>query len=660
MAPGKDDKPTDGAGALPTRKMTEEEIEQAVDMGARKLVATKKNATRYMNNTLAHMENTDPTESANQTKAKLLMDQLDKTMDSMTQCVMVLEGLNINTDDQEVERYEDRWIDVKTNYTEWAAKGPLRNSGSSAGAGDKSQVYSVIGLNFNIKKVIPESFTGKDRRQYRAWRLKWDEASKQMTELGYSPAKQLCELKLATTDEARKWIEGFPEDDDNLEGALNFLERQYKNTIKDAEDTLKSMMMYGEMKMTVAGIDEGMQLANLAHQTLRGMKIPKEDLADLWFLVASESMLPKQMRHDWQDIKDTKSDPTLPIGHNATFEDWLKCCESRRNKVRSDTEKEKDQNFTGYPKKKEEKKPGDHTTLPGGFAGQRDDKTQKPRDGRGNSRRPKHCILCDKDGHYLIECFLFTKDCKTGEERLNLLKENKITLCRNCLRGNHQTGQCTFEGGGCDCGVKGHHKLLHENRSSQKSLPAQEQKAEGMDRSSYALRTFDKLKNPILQSCLTWYVAGNQEKFKCRVFLDNGSEVTLMRRAFADMVGLMGRHVTLQMSVAGGGVTQPTQEKEVSFQLQSMDGKYITPKLVATTTKTITKELRAINVATEDYKHLKHIKFTEDYPRQEVEVDILIGVQYYTSLLTGEIIKGKQDEPMAIATKLGYILTGSH
>ena len=122
----------------------------------------------------------------------------------------------------------------------------------------------------------------------------------------------------------------------------------------------------------------------------------------------------------------------------------------------------------------------------------------------------------------------------------------------------------------------------------------------------------------------------------------------------------MGKHVTLQMSVAGGGVTQATQEMEVTFQLQSMDGKYTTPKLVATTAKTITQDLRAVNIATENYKHLKHIKFTENYPRQKVEVDVLIGIQYYTALLTGEIIKGKQDEPMAIATKLGYILTGSH
>ena len=526
MAPGKDDLPAEGAKALPTGRMTEEEIEQAVTMEKRTLIATKKNATRYMNNTVGHMDGKDPTVSANQTKAKLLIDQLDKTMETMTQCIQNLERLHFNTDGEELERYEDRWIDIKTDYSEWAAKGPMKKPDSSAGTGDKSQVYSVIGLNFNIKKVIPEPFTGKDRRQYRAWRLKWDEASKQMTELGYSPAKQLCELKLATTDEARKWIEGFPEDDDNLEGALNFLDRQYKNTIKDAEDTLKSMMTYGEMKMTVAGIDEGMQVANLAHQTLRGMKIPKDDMADLWFLVASESMLPKPMRHDWQDIKDEKSDPTLPIGHNATFEDWLKCCESRRNKVRSDTEKdeqkridkEKDQNQAGYQKKK----PGDHQTIPGGFASQRDDKTQKPGDGTGDFRRPKHCILCDKDGHYLSECFLFTKTCKTGEERESLLTEKRIGLCRNCLRGNHKTQKCRFPDG-CNCGIPGHHKLLHENRGSQKANPAQkqEQQSDEQDKSSYALRTFDNMKNPILQSCLTWYVASNQEKFRCRVFLDN-------------------------------------------------------------------------------------------------------------------------------------------
>jgi hypothetical protein len=149
------------------------------------------------------------------------------------------------------------------------------------------------------------------------------------------------------------------------------------------------------------------------------------------------------------------------------------------------------------------------------------------------------------------------------------------------------------------------------------------------------------------------------EKFVARVFLDPGSEVTLIRRDFAQIAGLKGKDVTLQLAVAGGGVTEQTKEMEVAFQLQSMDLRYVTPKMVATTTKTITKDLRAVDVSTDKFEHLKNIKFTEHFPRREVQVDILIGINHYTALITGEVIKGKPDEPVALATKLGYVLAGS-
>ena len=81
--------------------------------------------------------------------------------------------------------------------------------------------------------------------------------------------------------------------------------------------------------------------------------------------------------------------------------------------------------------------------------------------------------------------------------------------------------------------------------------------------------------------------------------------------------------------------------------------------MTAYTSKIITRDLRPVEISTGKYEHLKDVKFTEDFPRQGRQVDILVGVQYYTGLLKGEIIRGRPDEPMAIATKLGYILSGS-
>ena len=163
----------------------------------------------------------------------------------------------------------------------------------------------------------------------------------------------------------------------------------------------------------------------------------------------------------------------------------------------------------------------------------------------------------------------------------------------------------------------------------------------------------------ILQSCQAWLVAPGGERFNATVFLDSGSELTLIRRGLDQEASLQGKTISFSMAVAGGGITEESLEKEVTFQLMSLDKKYVTQKMCATTSKQITRDLRPVEVDTSKYEHLKGIQFTEDYPRGERQVDVLVGVQYYSSLLKGEVVKGLPTEPMAINTKLGYILSGS-
>ena len=149
------------------------------------------------------------------------------------------------------------------------------------------------------------------------------------------------------------------------------------------------------------------------------------------------------------------------------------------------------------------------------------------------------------------------------------------------------------------------------------------------------------------------------EKFLARIFLDSGSELTLVRKDFSELMGLQGPTTPLLMSVAGGSALPQSLEKKVKFQLQSIDGSYISPKMEGITSPKIVRDLRPVGIDVADFEHLKGIEFTEPFPRQEKEVDILIGVDHYTNLMKGQIVRGKPDEPMAIATKLGYVLSGS-
>ena len=57
-----------------------------------------------------------------------------------------------------------------------------------------------------------------------------------------------------------------------------------------------------------------------------------------------------------------------------------------------------------------------------------------------------------------------------------------------------------------------------------------------------------------------------------RIFLDSGSEVTLMRRDLAAQLGLDGPPHTLSLVGVGGVPIPSTKEKIVTFRLQSLKG----------------------------------------------------------------------------------------
>ncbi len=140
-------------------------------------------------------------------------------------------------------------------------------------------------------------------------------------------------------------------------------------------------------------------------------------------------------------------------------------------------------------------------------------------------------------------------------------------------------------------------------------------------------------RKPILETCISWVLPNSKEKYSGRIFFDNGSKQTFITQDFAKELGLEGPTTDLQMSVAGGHTLPPTKEKLVKFQLQSLDGSYVSPKIEAITTKTITKDLWPITIDPKDYPHLAGITFTKTYPRKEVKVNILIGDTHYATLI---------------------------
>ena len=65
-----------------------------------------------------------------------------------------------------------------------------------------------------------------------------------------------------------------------------------------------------------------------------------------------------------------------------------------------------------------------------------------------------------------------------------------------------------------------------------------------------------------------------------------------------------------------------------------------------------------INFAKNSYSHLKHLSLADYNDDRDLPVDILIGSDYYSDIIGNEVGRGESD-PVAIISKVGYILSGS-
>ena len=78
----------------------------------------------------------------------------------------------------------------------------------------------------------------------------------------------------------------------------------------------------------------------------------------------------------------------------------------------------------------------------------------------------------------------------------------------------------------------------------------------------------------------------------------------------------------------------------------------------ALTTPVICRPAEAVDVFPSEWSHLQDIKFPEDFPRSEQQIDVLIGLDFYYSFVTRDIVKGGPSEPVAVRTSLGWVFCG--
>ena len=66
-----------------------------------------------------------------------------------------------------------------------------------------------------------------------------------------------------------------------------------------------------------------------------------------------------------------------------------------------------------------------------------------------------------------------------------------------------------------------------------------------------------------------------------------------------------------------------------------------------------------MEVVKKDFSHLQNLWFSDVCrTKEELEIDLLIGSDYLWKFHRGQTIRGEPEEPVAIETELGYVLSG--
>ncbi len=164
---------------------------------------------------------------------------------------------------------------------------------------------------------------------------------------------------------------------------------------------------------------------------------------------------------------------------------------------------------------------------------------------------------------------------------------------------------------------------------------------------------------PILRTALASLINEHGERMTIRVLMDSGSTTNLIQRHVAAHMALQGDPVYLQVNVAGGKTSTTTKEKNVTFYLESLDGKWQSEEMAATTMNQVVKPLQPKQIDLETYPQTRGIQLIDPPTNKKSEIHLLLGEPYFSQYTIGPHVMGGIDEPGVVNTVFGFVLCGA-
>ncbi|KAK3729474.1 hypothetical protein QZH41_009383, partial [Actinostola sp. cb2023] len=139
-----------------------------------------------------------------------------------------------------------------------------------------------------------------------------------------------------------------------------------------------------------------------------------------------------------------------------------------------------------------------------------------------------------------------------------------------------------------------------------------------------------------------------------------GSEETFVTTVISNDMRMNAEGAIATMSIKVlGGEEQRKKAKRVSFKLAPIDtesGQVV--YIEAWTINKVCAPFTAVDIDVNEFKHLRNLKLADTLPREEAQVDVIIGADQYYKIVQGNIKKGPPGTPIATRSRLGWLISG--
>lgn len=281
------------------------------------------------------------------------------------------------------------------------------------------------------------------------------------------------------------------------------------------------------------------------------------------------------------------------------------------------------------------------------------------------------CVFCKKPKHSLHKCRSFLE--KAVSDRVSFIKSER--LCFGCLKPGHHSKSCTNRNI-CERCSKGHPTCLHEDRVKDKG--EQRQPIANPNPSNERSSQSDRVQEQVTAMATTNRVASQENNTQTAAIipvwlssstkhkevlvyalLDSQSDTTFVLSEVAKLLETNQEPVKLELSTMSSQTTVVQSDR-----LQNLQVRGLYSSKIITLPPTYTREFIPANKAhiptnetAKAWPHLEHLQ-SEIAPLQDCEVGLLIGYNCSQALLPREIVSGKEGEPYAQRTDLGWSIVG--